>query len=95
MACDVCPPEPQVALQASARARTGTFSGGMRRRLSVAIALLGDPKVIYLDEPTTGMDPVSRWDAVGGRLLRRRELHALPVLLLLHGTRLQFELGPF
>lgn len=58
-------PGPQVALQASARARTGTFSGGMRRRLSVAIALLGDPKVIYLDEPTTGMDPVSRWDAVG------------------------------
>jgi ABC-type multidrug transport system ATPase subunit len=32
----------------------------MKRRLSVAIALLGDPKIVYLDEPTTGMDPISR-----------------------------------
>eukprot|EP01130_Rhizamoeba_saxonica_P017887 TRINITY_DN8798_c0_g1_i1.p1 TRINITY_DN8798_c0_g1~~TRINITY_DN8798_c0_g1_i1.p1 ORF type:complete len:1347 (+),score=353.90 TRINITY_DN8798_c0_g1_i1:25-4041(+) len=38
----------------------GGFSGGMQRRLSVAIALVGDPKIVYLDEPTTGMDPVSR-----------------------------------
>jgi len=39
----------------------------MRRRLSVAIALLGDPLVVYLDEPTTGMDPIARrhvWDAI-------------------------------
>jgi ABC-type multidrug transport system ATPase subunit len=35
----------------------GTFSGGMKRRMSVAISGLGDPKVIFLDEPTTGMDP--------------------------------------
>lgn len=34
---------------------SASYSGGMRRRLSVAIALLGDPRVIYLDEPTTGM----------------------------------------
>ena len=33
--------------------RTAAYSGGMRRRLSVAIALLGDPLVVYLDEPTT------------------------------------------
>lgn len=44
-----------------------SYSGGMKRRLSIAIALLGDPKVIYLDEPTTGMDPVTRrevWDMI-------------------------------
>nr|GMC75790.1 ABC transporter A family member 7-like isoform X1 [Ipomoea batatas] len=39
----------------------------MRRRLSVAIALIGDPKIVYLDEPSTGLDPASRkllWDVV-------------------------------
>jgi ABC-type multidrug transport system ATPase subunit len=38
----------------------GDFSGGMQRRLSVAIALIGNPKIVFLDEPTTGMDPISR-----------------------------------
>jgi len=38
----------------------GGYSGGMQRRLSVAIALIGDPAIVFLDEPTTGMDPVSR-----------------------------------
>ncbi len=33
----------------------------MKRRLSVAIALVGDPLVVYLDEPSTGLDPASRW----------------------------------
>jgi len=37
-----------------------SLSGGMKRRLSVAISLVSDPKVIYLDEPTTGLDPESR-----------------------------------
>lgn len=41
-------------------AQVGSFSGGMKRRLSVAIATIGDPKIIFFDEPTTGMDPVSR-----------------------------------
>ncbi|KAI9597443.1 hypothetical protein BDF19DRAFT_435110 [Syncephalis fuscata] len=39
---------------------TRTYSGGMKRRLSVIISTLGDPKVIFMDEPTTGMDPVNR-----------------------------------
>ena len=56
-----------VKLVEAANIKTGAYSGGMRRRLSVAISLLGDPLVVYLDEPTTGMDPISRrhvWDAI-------------------------------
>ncbi|GLC70789.1 hypothetical protein PLESTF_001033400 [Pleodorina starrii] len=57
----------QVRLEAAADRPAGSYSGGMRRRLSVAAALLGDPRVVYLDEPTTGMDPVSRshvWELI-------------------------------
>ena len=43
----------------------GTFSGGMKRRLSVAMAVIGDPRVIFMDEPTTGMDPVNRKEVWG------------------------------
>ncbi len=49
--------------------RTGTYSGGMRRRLDIAMSLVGDPQVIYLDEPTTGLDPEARievWEVVKG-----------------------------
>jgi ABC-2 type transport system ATP-binding protein len=52
--------------EAGAR-RAGTYSGGMRRRLDIAMSLIGDPSVVFLDEPTTGLDPQARievWDAV-------------------------------
>jgi daunorubicin resistance ABC transporter ATP-binding subunit len=51
----------------AARRRAGTFSGGMRRRLDLAASLVGSPRVVFLDEPTTGLDPQSRlelWDVV-------------------------------
>lgn len=47
--------------------KVSTYSGGMRRRLDIAMSLIGDPPVIFLDEPTTGLDPAARlevWDAV-------------------------------
>ena len=42
--------------------RVSTYSGGMRRRLDIAMSLIGDPKVIFLDEPTNGLDPEGRID---------------------------------
>ncbi|OMO95372.1 ABC transporter-like protein [Corchorus capsularis] len=57
----------EVKLTEAAKVRAGSYSGGMRRRLSVAAALLGDPKLVILDEPTTGMDPITRrhvWDII-------------------------------
>ena len=47
--------------------RAGTYSGGMRRRLDIAMSLIGNPPVIFLDEPTTGLDPQARlevWQTV-------------------------------
>jgi ABC-type multidrug transport system ATPase subunit len=49
-----------VSLLDVAKGHVTTFSGGMKRRLSVALAAVGDPRIIFLDEPTTGLDPLSR-----------------------------------
>ncbi|MHC6229882.1 ABC transporter ATP-binding protein [Arthrobacter sp. MMS24-T111] len=47
-------------LAEAAHRRAGTYSGGMRRRLDIAMSLIGNPRVVFLDEPTTGLDPQAR-----------------------------------
>jgi len=51
------------------RARAATLSGGQRQRLSIALALVNDPRIMFLDEPTTGLDPQARrnlWEVIAG-----------------------------
>ncbi|MGV9293552.1 ABC transporter ATP-binding protein [Amycolatopsis sp. NPDC003676] len=55
------------SLQDAAARRAATYSGGMRRRLDLAMSLIGNPPVVFFDEPTTGLDPRARaevWQAV-------------------------------
>ena len=60
-----------------------TFSGGMRRRLEIARGLVHSPKILFLDEPTTGLDPVSRTN-VWEMIRNLREKSKLTILLTTH-----------
>ncbi len=71
-----------VQLQEKARARVGQLSGGQKQRLALACALVGDPQLLFLDEPTTGLDPQSRrqlWE-----LIERFKAEGRSILLTTH-----------
>jgi ABC-2 type transport system ATP-binding protein len=72
----------QVSLQEKARAFVDKLSGGQKQRLAIACGLVGDPELLFLDEPTTGLDPQSRrqlWDVI-----RRFKARQRTVLLTTH-----------
>jgi ABC-2 type transport system ATP-binding protein len=82
-----CGPSPadviaMVQLQEKARSRVGALSGGQKQRLALACALVGDPELLFLDEPTTGLDPQSRrqlWE-----LIERFKADGRSILLTTH-----------
>jgi ABC-2 type transport system ATP-binding protein len=71
-----------LSLEEKRRARVGKLSGGQKQRLAVACALVGDPEVLFLDEPTTGLDPQSRLELWG--LVTRFRAEGGTVLLTTH-----------
>jgi ABC-2 type transport system ATP-binding protein len=67
------------SLTEAAARRVATYSGGMRRRLDIAMSLIGQPEVIFLDEPTTGLDPEARIEV--WRTIEDLAQHGTTVLL--------------
>jgi ATP-binding cassette subfamily A (ABC1) protein 3 len=66
----------EMGLTEYADRQAGTYSGGNKRKLSVAIAMIGDPSIVFLDEPSTGMDPVARrfmWEVISDVVCRREK----------------------
>lgn len=77
----------KVGLEESEYKKVGELSGGMKRRLSIAIAMVGNPKLILLDEPTTGLDPETRrkiWDIIND------QKHGKSIVLTTHSIKLVF-----
>ena len=69
----------QFGLDEAAGRRVATYSGGMRRRLDIAMSLIGNPQVIFLDEPTNGLDPEGRLDV--WQVIQRLADSGTPVFL--------------
>jgi ABC-2 type transport system ATP-binding protein len=72
----------QVGLAGQERRKVRTLSGGQKRRLDLALGLIGDPELLYLDEPTTGFDPAARRDA--WELVRQLRADGTTILLTTH-----------
>ncbi|MFC6079808.1 ATP-binding cassette domain-containing protein [Sphaerisporangium aureirubrum] len=70
-------------LEPMAMRTPGTLSGGQRRRLDIALGLVHRPELLFLDEPSTGLDPQSRAD-IWGHILRLRERHGTTIFLTTH-----------
>lgn len=72
----------QVGLSDRARSRVQTYSGGMKRRLNIAVGLLHSPQILFLDEPTVGIDPQSRRSIIDA--IKELNQHGLTVLYTTH-----------
>ena len=83
----------KVGLTTAARKRIGTYSKGMRQRLGLAQALLGSPRLLFLDEPTTGLDPLLRQSFYG--IVEELRNRGVTVLLSSHAlTELETRVAP-
>jgi ABC-2 type transport system ATP-binding protein len=69
-----------VGLEEKQQSIIGTLSGGQKQRLALAVALLNNPKILFLDEPTTGLDPHSRFDL--WNILKKLKKHGNTTLIL-------------